>query len=152
MQVAFCFACLFALLGVITSSSIPMWEYLTKEEKVRSILFLSRKVRFHVCVSRLQMAYLYSMFKNQVEEYCEFSEMENCVEELTRYGLKRLRELPENHLDEMDPYQRGASSISEYTLFLARESSLIIIIMVYCPKDYSNYRTIIIHVLTKICF
>lgn len=62
----------------------------------------------------LQMAYLYSMFKNQVEEYCEFSEMENCVDELTRFGLKRLRELSENHLDEMDPYQRGASSISEY--------------------------------------
>lgn len=60
------------------------------------------------------MAYLYSMFKNQVEEYCEFSELENCVDELTRHGLKRLRELSENNLDEMDPYQRGASSMSEY--------------------------------------
>lgn len=54
------------------------------------------------------------MFKNQVEEYCEFSEMENCVDELTRYGLKKLRVMSETQLDEMDPYQRGASSISEY--------------------------------------
>lgn len=68
-------------------------------------------------VLRLQTAYLYSMFKNQVEEYCDFSEMENCVDELTRYGLKRLREISENHLDEMDPYQRGASSISEFFFF-----------------------------------
>lgn len=62
------------------------------------------------------------MFKNQVEEYCEFSEMENCVDELTRFGLKRLREMSESQLDEMDPYQRGASSLSEYIyLFLRNE-------------------------------
>lgn len=61
----------------------------------------------------LQMAYLYSLFKNQVDEFCEFSEMENCINELTKYGLKKLREMPENKLDEMDPYQRGASAISK---------------------------------------
>lgn len=60
------------------------------------------------------MGYLYSMFKNQVDEFCEFSEMDNCKDELTRYGLKRLREMDENSLDEMDPYQRGANSISKY--------------------------------------
>lgn len=53
------------------------------------------------------------MFKNQVDEFCEFSEMDNCKDELTRYGLKRLREMDENSLDEMDPYQRGANSISK---------------------------------------
>lgn len=60
------------------------------------------------------MGYLFSVFKNQVEEYCEFSEIENCKDDLMKYGLKRLKEMPENHLDEMDPYQRGASSISKF--------------------------------------
>lgn len=60
------------------------------------------------------MGYLFSVFKNQVEEYCEFSEIENCNDELMKYGLKRLKDMPENHLDEMDPYQRGASSISKF--------------------------------------
>lgn len=33
-QVIFCSVCLFALFGQMTASSIPMWEYLTKDEKV----------------------------------------------------------------------------------------------------------------------
>lgn len=48
-----------------------------------------------------------------MEEYCEFSETENCVEGLTKYGLGKLRDMSEGQLDEMDPYQRGASLMSE---------------------------------------
>lgn len=123
-QVVFCFVFLFALFGQMSASSIPMWEYLTKDEKV-SNLQTTKCIVFNTHLHNLQMAYLYSMFKNQVEEYCEFSEMDNCVDELTRFGLKRLREMSEIHLDEMDPYQRGASSMSEYFYFsLEKEQSL----------------------------
>lgn len=67
-----------------------MWEYLSRDEK---------------------MSYLYSMFANQVEEFCEFSEMNNCNNELLNYGLKKLKIMPNDHLDNMDPYQRGANNI-----------------------------------------
>lgn len=65
------------------------------------------------------MSYLYSMFANQVEEFCEFSEIPNCNRELLKYGLRKLKNLPEDHLDVMDPYQRGANSISKFDLFLS---------------------------------
>lgn len=74
----------------ISSSAIPVWELLSKEEK---------------------MSYLYSMFANQVEDFCEFSENKNCSPELLKYGLKKLKALPEEVLDNMDPYQRGANHI-----------------------------------------
>lgn len=60
------------------------------------------------------MSFLYSMFANQVEEYCEFSEMANCNQELLKYGLKKLKDIPEEDLDTLDPYQRGANSISKF--------------------------------------
>lgn len=60
------------------------------------------------------MSFLYSMFANQVEEYCEFSEMSNCNQELLKYGLKKLKDIPEENLDTLDPYQRGANSISKF--------------------------------------
>lgn len=78
------------VLQQVDSSAIPMWEYLSRDEK---------------------MSYLYSMFANQVEEFCEFSEMNNCNNELLNYGLKQLKVMPNDHLDSMDPYQRGANNI-----------------------------------------
>ncbi|RZC39784.1 rhythmically expressed gene 5 protein [Asbolus verrucosus] len=82
--------CTFALLGQLDASAIPMWEFLSKQEK---------------------MSYLYSMFANQVDEFCEKSSMDNCNKELLKYGLGKLKDMPEDHLDVMDPYQRGASNI-----------------------------------------
>jgi len=76
--------------GFITPSAIPMWEYLSKDEK---------------------MSYLYSMFANQVEEFCDTVDMNNCNQELLKYGLNKLKEMPEDHLDTMDPYQRGANTL-----------------------------------------
>ncbi|CAH0548719.1 unnamed protein product [Brassicogethes aeneus] len=79
-----------ANLGVIRSSAIPMWEYLKKEEK---------------------MSYIYSMFANQVEDFCDTITMENCNKELLKYGLDKLKVMSEDHLDGMDPYQRNANAI-----------------------------------------
>ncbi|KAK5638696.1 hypothetical protein RI129_012991 [Pyrocoelia pectoralis] len=76
--------------GYISGSAIPMWELLSKAEK---------------------LSYLYSMFAYQVEEFCEFSETSNCNQDLLKYGLAKLKLMTEDRLDNMDPYQRGASSI-----------------------------------------
>lgn len=89
----------------------------------------------------LQMSYLYSMFANQVEEFCEFSELPGCSQELLKFGLRKLKELPEDHLDTMDPYQRGAHGISKcfsilYFLFSWRQKkdvNIFVIIYLYCP-------------------
>ncbi|KAK9874184.1 hypothetical protein WA026_002537 [Henosepilachna vigintioctopunctata] len=82
--------CLCAFVGLISGSAIPMWEYLSKQEK---------------------MSYLYSMFANQVDDFCEKANMKNCNHELLKYGLDKLKDMPEDHLDTMDPYQRGAHDI-----------------------------------------
>ncbi|KAB0791688.1 hypothetical protein PPYR_03488 [Photinus pyralis] len=74
----------------VSASAIPMWELLSKAEK---------------------LSYLYSMFAYQVEEFCEFSEAADCSQDLLKYGLAKLKSMPEDSLDTMDPYQRGASSI-----------------------------------------
>lgn len=65
------------------------------------------------------------MFANQVEEFCEFSEIPNCSQELLKYGLRQLKDMPEDHLDTMDPYQRGANSISKYRLFWQNNCTVI---------------------------
>lgn len=51
------------------------------------------------------------MFANQVEDFCEFSDMHNCNRELLKFGLGKLKDMPEDHLDTMDPYQRGAHTL-----------------------------------------
>ncbi|CAH1118532.1 unnamed protein product [Phaedon cochleariae] len=82
--------CFFVVFGQSDASAIPMWEYLSKQEK---------------------MSFLYSMFANQVENFCDTSTMENCNQKLLKYGLDKLKTLPEEYMDAMDPYQRGASNI-----------------------------------------
>lgn len=67
-----------------------MWEYLSKQEK---------------------MSYLYSTFANQVDDFCENVKMTDCNRELLKYGLNKLKDMPEDHLDTMDPYQRNAHDI-----------------------------------------
>ncbi|XP_072382620.1 rhythmically expressed gene 5 protein [Diabrotica undecimpunctata] len=76
--------------GQSHGSAIPMWEYLSKQEKT---------------------SFLYSMFATQVENICESSSIQNCNRELLKYGLNKLKNLPEEYLDSMDPYQRGGSTI-----------------------------------------
>ncbi|XP_044742832.1 rhythmically expressed gene 5 protein [Chrysoperla carnea] len=83
------FVCL-CVISLVASSAIPMWEMLGREEK---------------------MAYLYAQFINQVEDFCSYSQMSNCRKELTKHGLAKLHSMPEDHLDLMDPFQRGAHNI-----------------------------------------
>ncbi|XP_030754944.1 rhythmically expressed gene 5 protein [Sitophilus oryzae] len=87
--------CVCALIGGSQGSAIPMWEFLSKQEKT---------------------SFIYSMFANQVERFCDGSDLTNCNRRLLKYGLGILRNLPEERLDAMDPYQRGANNIIWETL------------------------------------
>lgn len=105
-----------ALFGVVSSSAIPMWEFLSKNEKVSGsdvasdpVRFISRR-RSNVALA-LQMSYLYNMFENQVHETCGTSQ---CKQELLKYGLTKLKTMSEEALDKMDPYQRGSGDISKF--------------------------------------
>ncbi|XP_058796877.1 rhythmically expressed gene 5 protein [Phymastichus coffea] len=71
-------------------SAIPMWEFLTREEK---------------------MSHLYRVFGQEVAQYCADSTMPDCNKNLLVAGLKNLVDLSDDKLDEMDPYQRGAKDI-----------------------------------------
>ncbi|XP_014204970.1 rhythmically expressed gene 5 protein isoform X2 [Copidosoma floridanum] len=72
------------------SSAIPMWEFLTREEK---------------------MSHLYRIFNQEVSEFCSESPMPDCNKNLLITGLKNLAHLDDDDLDGMDPYQRGAKDI-----------------------------------------
>lgn len=87
--------CFFVVFGQLNASAIPMWEFLSKQEK---------------------MSFLYSQFANQVDSFCETSTLKDCNKALLKYGLKTLKNMPEEVLDATDPYQRGANSIIWETL------------------------------------
>lgn len=81
------------LLSLCSGSAIPMWEYLSRGEK---------------------MSHLYSMFAKQVSSYCKTSQdmpTNMCKRNLLMYGINKLQDMNESHLDSMDPYQRGAHDI-----------------------------------------
>lgn len=87
----------FLLLQVITlckASAIPMWEYLSRDEKV---------------------SHLYSMFAQQVQQYCksrtDVQHKPDCKRDLLMHGLHKLNAMDDNYIDRMDPYQRGANSL-----------------------------------------
>ncbi|EAT41114.1 AAEL007206-PA [Aedes aegypti] len=78
------------LLSQCSGSAIPMWEFLSRGEK---------------------MSHLYSMFAKQVSSYCKGSQdmpTNMCKRNLLMYGINKLQDMNESHLDSMDPYQRGA--------------------------------------------
>lgn len=81
------------MLSLCSGSAIPMWEYLSRGEK---------------------MSHLYSMFAKQVSSYCKGSQdmpTNMCKRNLLMYGINKLQDMNESHLDSMDPYQRGAHDI-----------------------------------------
>lgn len=82
--------CFCALFGSLQGSAIPMWEYLSRPEKT---------------------SFIYSLFANQVERFCDNSVIPSCNRQLLKYGLGTLRNLSDEQLDAMDPYQRGANNI-----------------------------------------
>lgn len=76
-----------------SGSAIPMWEFLSRGEK---------------------MSHLYSMFAKQVSSHCKGSQdmpTNMCKRNLLMYGINKLQDMNESHLDSMDPYQRGAHDI-----------------------------------------
>lgn len=85
------------ILQLCSGSAIPMWEFLSRGEK---------------------MSHLYSMFAKQVSDYCKAggsstrnTPVAQCKRDLLTYGLERLQNMPDTHLDTMDPYQRGANEL-----------------------------------------
>lgn len=81
------------LLSQCSGSAIPMWEFLSRGEK---------------------MSHLYSMFAKQVSTYCKGSQempTNMCKRNLLMYGINKLQDMNESHLDSMDPYQRDAHDI-----------------------------------------
>ncbi|CAG9772751.1 unnamed protein product [Ceutorhynchus assimilis] len=87
--------CFCALFGGLQGSAIPMWEYLSKQEKT---------------------SYIYSLFANQVEKFCDGSAVPFCNRQLLKYGLGTLKDMGDDDLDAMDPYQRDANNIIWETL------------------------------------
>ncbi|XP_053672333.1 rhythmically expressed gene 5 protein [Anopheles nili] len=82
-----------SLVTVCSGSAIPMWEFLSRGEK---------------------MSHLYTMFAKQVSSYCKNSQdmpTNMCKRNLLMYGINKLQDMNESHLDSMDPYQRGATDI-----------------------------------------
>ncbi|KAF6202086.1 hypothetical protein GE061_004483 [Apolygus lucorum] len=77
-------------LALVSSSAIPMWEFLSRGEK---------------------MSHLFNMFVKQVSEHCDTSDMPDCQKVLLVYGLTNLAKMEDDSLDKMDPYQRGANDI-----------------------------------------
>lgn len=62
------------------------------------------------------MSHLYSTFAKQVSSHCKSTgdlQPASCKRELLMYGLGKLHDMSETHLDSMDPYQRGANDISK---------------------------------------
>ncbi|KAI4454806.1 ankyrin repeat-containing [Holotrichia oblita] len=87
-MVNYCFVFVAILLiGIVSPSAIPMWEYLTVDEKIM---------------------YLYNMFQSQVQNFCESN---TCRQQLKNHGWNKLKNMSEDHLDKMDPFQRGSNDI-----------------------------------------
>ncbi|RZF32314.1 hypothetical protein LSTR_LSTR001778 [Laodelphax striatellus] len=78
------------LIGFASPSAIPMWEFLSRGEK---------------------MSHLFNMFVKQVSSHCDTSTMPDCQKVLLVYGLTNLAKMEDDSLDQMDPYQRGATDI-----------------------------------------
>uniref|UniRef100_A0AAG5DEX6 Uncharacterized protein n=1 Tax=Anopheles atroparvus TaxID=41427 RepID=A0AAG5DEX6_ANOAO len=82
-----------SLVTACSGSAIPMWEFLSRSEK---------------------MSHLYTMFAKQVSSHCKNSQdmpTNMCKRNLLMYGINKLQDMNESHLDSMDPYQRGATDI-----------------------------------------
>lgn len=60
------------------------------------------------------MSHLYSMFAQQVSAYCKGKgdgDASQCKKNMMMYGVTKLNDMEESHLDQMDPYQRNADTI-----------------------------------------
>ncbi|XP_071633642.1 rhythmically expressed gene 5 protein [Temnothorax longispinosus] len=74
----------------VTGSAIPMWEFLSRDEK---------------------MSHLYGLFSKQVARFCADSSRPDCNKNLLVTGIRSLASMDDNVLDRLDPYQRGAKDM-----------------------------------------
>ena len=76
-----------------------------------------------------QMAHLYSMFAKQVQSYCQGKTdgaVSQCKKNMMLYGVTKLNDMEESHLDHMDPYQRNANNIRKCRVFIVKLPSILV--------------------------
>ncbi|XP_031826402.1 rhythmically expressed gene 5 isoform X2 [Nomia melanderi] len=74
----------------VTGSAIPMWEFLSRDEKI---------------------SHLFRMFSQQVAKFCADSSMPDCNKNLLVSSLRNLANMDDTVLDKLDPYQHGAKEM-----------------------------------------
>ncbi|XP_043686258.1 rhythmically expressed gene 5 protein isoform X1 [Vespula pensylvanica] len=79
----------------VIGSAIPMWEFLSREEK---------------------MSRLYKLFSQQATQFCADSSRPDCSKNFLIIGIRNLANMDDNVLDKLDPYQRDAREIIWRTL------------------------------------
>ncbi|XP_030379150.1 rhythmically expressed gene 5 protein [Scaptodrosophila lebanonensis] len=90
-----CLLCAFTM-QMCSTSSIPIWEFLTRNEK---------------------MSYLYSTFAQLVSVHCKSTApstsvpVNQCKHNLLGYGYEKLQTLSDEQLETLDPYQRDANEL-----------------------------------------
>ncbi|XP_013108017.1 rhythmically expressed gene 5 protein [Stomoxys calcitrans] len=105
--------CLFLALASHHSqaSSIPIWEFLTRNEK---------------------MSYLYSHFAQLVSVHCKTTAatsnvpVNQCKHDLLNYGYEKLQTFTDAQLETLDPYQRDSSSLIWTSIMRDHHSSQLI--------------------------
>ncbi|KAK8730474.1 hypothetical protein OTU49_008028 [Cherax quadricarinatus] len=75
---------------LVSSSAIPIWELLTRQEKMGRLMYV---------------------FIHLVDQYCKDSNIPDCRKVLTLYGMSNLLNEEDNSLDFMDPYQSNSRGI-----------------------------------------
>lgn len=94
-------------LEMSSGSAIPIWEFLSRNEK---------------------MSYLYSTFAKLVSDHCKTNAdartvpVNHCKRELLNYGYEKLQTFADHQLDTLDPYQRGASELIWTTMIRGHPS------------------------------
>ncbi|XP_054739446.1 rhythmically expressed gene 5 protein [Anastrepha obliqua] len=92
-------------------SAIPIWEFLTRNEK---------------------MSYLYSTFGQLVSVHCKATAatsslpVNQCKRDLLAYGYEKLQTFSDSQLDQLDPYQRDANELIWSSIMREHPSSTLI--------------------------
>ncbi|XP_061387560.1 rhythmically expressed gene 5 protein [Musca vetustissima] len=93
------------------ASSIPIWEFLTRNEK---------------------MSYLYSHFAQLVSVHCKTTAatsntpVNQCKHDLLNYGYEKLQTFTDNQLEALDPYQRNSENLIWTSIMRDHPSSQLI--------------------------
>ncbi|XP_073813151.1 rhythmically expressed gene 5 [Musca autumnalis] len=93
------------------ASSIPIWEFLTRNEK---------------------MSYLYSHFAQLVSVHCKTTAatantpVNQCKHDLLNYGYEKLQTFSDHQLETLDPYQRNSENLIWTSIMRDHPSSQLI--------------------------